>query len=141
VTTLFLDSESQSQIEGEARAAFPRECCGLLEGRRDLDSLCVTALHRTQNVAADPSRFEIDPEEHIRVLRAARGNAAQIIGCYHSHPNGEAYPSPRDRAGASEEGFVWLIASLTVAGPVKLSAFVWRSNAFEPVAIEQMGAV
>jgi proteasome lid subunit RPN8/RPN11 len=141
VTTLILDSELRSQLEREARAAFPRECCGLVEGICDADSLRVIALRQTRNVAVAPDRFEIDPAEHFRVLRAARGNEAKIIGCYHSHPNGNANPSARDRAGASEEGFVWLIASLTVAGPAKLSAFVWRSNAFEPVAIEQMGAV
>jgi proteasome lid subunit RPN8/RPN11 len=141
VTTLILDWRLRSQLEREARAAFPRECCGLLEGVCDADSLRVIALRQTRNVAVAPDQFEIDPAEHFRVLRAARANEVKIVGCYHSHPNGDANPSARDRAGASEEGFVWLIASLTVAGPAKLSAFVWRSNAFEPVAIEQVGAV
>jgi proteasome lid subunit RPN8/RPN11 len=141
VTTLILDWRLRAQLEREARAAFPRECCGLLEGVCDADSLRVIALRQTRNVAVAPDQFEIDPAEHFRVLRAARANEVKIVGCYHSHPNGDANPSARDRAGASEEGFVWLIASLTVAGPAKLSAFVWRSNAFEPVAIEQVGAV
>lgn len=139
MTTLVLDSELRSQLEREARAAFPRECCGLVESTADADSLRVTALRPTRNVAVASDRFEIDPAEHFRILRAARANEAQIIGCYHSHPNGEANPSPCDHAGASEEGFVWLIASLTLAGPAKLSAFIWRAGAFEPIAIEQVG--
>ena len=139
MTTLFLAAKLWSQIEGEARAAFPRECCGLMEGAHNLDSVRVLALHRTRNAATDHNQFEIDPEEHFRILRAARKKGAQIIGCYHSHPNGEAAPSPRDHAGAGEEGFIWLIASLTLGDAVELSAFVWRSGTFEPITIEREG--
>lgn len=141
MTTLILASELWSQLEGEARAAYPGECCGLMEGVRNADLLRVVALHRTRNVATDPNRFEIDPAEHIRILRAARTKRTQIIGCYHSHPNGEAQPSLRDRAGASEEAFIWLIASLTATDRAKLSAFIWRSGAFAPIMIEQHGTV
>ncbi len=65
-----------------------------------------------RNVAADPSRlFEIDPALCWRRYRAARSEGPAIVGWYHSHPAGEAVPSPRDAASAAPDGMLWLIAA------------------------------
>ncbi len=110
----------------EARAAHPRECCGLIEGVRDGETVRATALHATANLAEAPDRFQIDPRVQFRLLREGR----TIVGCYHSHPNGRAEPSPRDLEGAGEEDFVWVIA----AGRT-LAAFVYRAGGFPPLAL------
>jgi proteasome lid subunit RPN8/RPN11 len=109
------------QILREARAAHPRECCGLLEGC----GARIAAVHPMRNLAAAPDRFEIDPAGQFRLMRAG----AKIVGCYHSHPNGAARPSPRDAAQAGEIGFLWLIAADT------LGAFAWDGVGFEPVVL------
>ena len=110
--TLALAPDLRAQIEREARAAFPRECCGLIEGARDGDVLRALALHPSSNLAPEPDRFAIDPALHIALRRALRGTDRALIGCYHSHPNGFAEPSPRDRECLASDGFVWLIAAL-----------------------------
>jgi proteasome lid subunit RPN8/RPN11 len=136
MTTLILSSALRTQIEGEAQAAFPRECCGLIEGARAGDAITASALHASVNLSADADRFEIDPAAQFAALRTARGNRLEIVGCYHSHANGVAEPSTRDLAGAGEEGFVWLIAA--TASPdaaVQLAAFVFAGDRFEPVKI------
>jgi proteasome lid subunit RPN8/RPN11 len=103
----------RAQIEGEARVALPGECCGLIEGRRDdHGGVVAVAVHPARNIGGGDDRFEIDPADHIRILRTARARGAHIVGCYHSHPNGRAEPSARDLAGAAEVGFVWLIAAV-----------------------------
>jgi proteasome lid subunit RPN8/RPN11 len=111
----------------EARAAFPGECCGLLEGARaeQGDGFHITALHPARNLATAKDRFEIAPQDHIQAFKAARANGRRLIGCYHSHPQGGARPSPADARGAGEEDFLWLIA----AGE-ELAAFVYRRGAF-----------
>jgi proteasome lid subunit RPN8/RPN11 len=125
------------QIEQEARAAYPRECCGLLEGIRDEGLVQILALHPARNSAARDDRFEIDPGDHIAALKAARGNGRAIIGCYHSHPNGAASPSDTDRAGALEENFLWLIAALDAKdGPVTVRAYDYSGAEFLAVAKE-----
>ena len=53
--------------------------------------------------------FEIDPAVLLRTHREARGAGQQVIGHYHSHPNGRAEPSKRDAARAVENGQLWLI--------------------------------
>jgi proteasome lid subunit RPN8/RPN11 len=133
-TALLLADELREQIAREARAAFPRECCGLIEG----DALCVAALHSARNISEDADRFEIDPADHFGALRAARKNGHNIIGCYHSHPNGCASPSARD--GDSEDGFLWLIAAIS-GETVYLTVFQrvgggWRELAIAPQSVE-----
>lgn len=130
MTTLILTDALHEQIAREARAAFPRECCGLIEG----SALCIAALHPTRNISKDDDRFEIDPADHCRSLRAARENGHNIIGCYHSHPNGRAEPSVRD--GDSEDGFLWVIAAAS-GEAVRLTAFQrigegWRELVVAP---------
>ena len=131
---LALPRAFRKRIEREARAAYPSECCGLIEGIRDSDTARVLALHPARNIAAARDRFEIHPEDHFAALKTARARGRAIIGCYHSHPAGTPQPSETDRSGAGEDGFLWLIAA--IANPeasVLFGTFVYRAAAFEPV--------
>ena len=112
-------------LRAEAARAAPRECCGLLEGRRTKDVFTIKALHPARNLSGDADRFEIDPRDHIAAVRKARANGAMIVGCYHSHPRGAAQPSAHDLAGAAEEDFLWLIAA-----DERLGAFVYLEGVF-----------
>jgi proteasome lid subunit RPN8/RPN11 len=40
-----------------------------------------------------------------------RFGGARLIGHYHSHPRGDAEPSPRDAEAATTDGALWLIAA------------------------------
>jgi proteasome lid subunit RPN8/RPN11 len=113
------------QIHDQAATAHPRECCGLVEGMREDGNFRVTVLHPARNLAVDTDRFDIDPRDHLAASKAARARGHEIIGCYHSHPDGHAQPSARDLAGAGEEDFLWLIA----AG-AELAAFVYSRGGF-----------
>ena len=137
---LLLIDALREQIAREARAAFPRECCGLIEGMHEGSALRVAALHPTRNISEDNDRFEIDPADHFRTLRAVRSNGRAIIGCYHSHPNGRAEPSARD--GDSEDGFLWLIAAASDE-TMRLTAFQrigdgWQELVIAPQPTENM---
>ena len=71
------------------------------------------AFHPTRNLATRPDRFEIDPAAQFALLRRLRGSGREIVGCYHSHPNGAAEFSACDREGAFESDFLWLVAAIT----------------------------
>jgi proteasome lid subunit RPN8/RPN11 len=132
---MVLPRDQRAQLEAEARAAFPRECCGLVEGVRVGGVIVVTRVHPTRNSAEAPNAFEIDPAEHIRLLRTLRPAGREIVGCYHSHPNGEPEPSMRDRQSAGESGYVWLITALMGEGAAATKAFLFDGNGFLPVPI------
>lgn len=56
--------------------------------------------------------FEIDPSLYIKLQKKARGGAPQVIGVWHSHPNGAPAPSETDRARSVEKNWVWLISGV-----------------------------
>lgn len=124
------------EIVAAVTRAYPHECCGLIEGMHTAKGWRAVALHEAKNMAADARReFLIDPEVQFHLLRALRGTGREIIGCYHSHPDGATAPSQADRAGAGEDGFVWLIAGRDGG----LGAYVYRaeSASFSPITIER----
>jgi proteasome lid subunit RPN8/RPN11 len=134
IERLSLSDALRDQIAEEARAAFPRECCGLIEGLREGDSVRALALRPTANLSEYPDGFEIDPAVHLRLSRELRGSGREIVGCYHSHPLGRPVLSDRDRARDGTEGFVWLIAALaSAAAPPEFSAF--EGTAFRPLSL------
>ena len=100
-------------IVTHARERAPGECCGLLLGT----SSAVVESVRTRNVASDPSRFLIDPVDHINGRRDARTRGLDVVGFYHSHPRSAASPSATDRAEASYAGHLYLITGLATDPP------------------------
>jgi proteasome lid subunit RPN8/RPN11 len=140
IARLILPQALRDRIAAQVCAAFPRECCGLIEGTREGGAACASAIHPVHNLESEPDRFELDPAEQFRLMRALRGSGRELIGCYHSHPNGRAELSPRDRAGAGENDFVWLIAGVTAEGATTWSCYaadqgIWRE--VEIAAIEE----
>ena len=138
---LILAPELRAQILSEAEVALPRECCGLIEGARGGTAVQATGLHSARNLSPEPDRFEIDPADHFAALRAARTKGREIVGCYHSHPNGRAEPSPRDREGAAERGFIWLIAATAQDGGTALKAYVFDGQAFIALALAEAASL
>ena len=79
---------------------------------------------------APTSRFTIDPQMLIDAFRMERSGGPQVLGYYHSHPSGPAYPSAIDRDEAGHDGRVWAIATLD-------EVRFWRDNAtgFVPLSL------
>ncbi len=104
-----ISAEALGQMRAAAAAAHPREACGILLGEGAL----IREARETRNVHPSPhTHFEIDPQALIDAHRAARaGGPPQVLGYFHSHPQGPAIPSATDRACASGDGRVWAIVA------------------------------
>lgn len=123
---LELTSGALATLLEEATKAHPRECCGLLLGHGARIERAVPAA----NVHPDPERhFEIDPAALIAAHRAARAGGAQVLGYYHSHPNGRAEPSITDQSMASGDGRFWAIIA-------KGNVTLWRDSPAGLVRVE-----
>ena len=95
-------------ILAHAREADPLECCGILLGEGDR----VGEARPTANVHPTPhTHFEIDPQALIDAHRDARVGGPQVLGYYHSHPDGAAEPSATDRARSLRDGSIWAIVA------------------------------
>jgi proteasome lid subunit RPN8/RPN11 len=137
---LHLTDELAARVLQAASRAYPNECCGLIEGAHAPDGWRALAIHEAKNIADDPRRrFLIDPQAQFDLMRRLRGADTRIIGCFHSHPDGEAQPSATDRAEAYETGFLYLIA----AGSPEiftLKAYLFTdTTGFSPVTISSDG--
>lgn len=103
---VIVTSEVVGALITEARAAHPREACGLLFGTQD----AITAHVPAANVHPRPhTRFEIDPRALIAAYRAMRAGGPRLVGYYHSHPHGPPEPSATDQALAARDGMIWAI--------------------------------
>ena len=90
----------------EAAMAAPEECCGLLLGEGDR----IATISPAANVAKNRTRrFEIDPHALLAAHKAARDGGPEILGYYHSHPDGHPMPSATDCEHASGDSRVWAI--------------------------------
>ncbi|AJD51847.1 MULTISPECIES: Mov34/MPN/PAD-1 family protein [Thalassospira] len=98
-----------AEISDIAAAAWPEECCGLLIADAESPEVILRFV-AARNAAIDRQKtFEIDPHVLIATHRSVRQRGEAIIGCYHSHPNGDCQPSKTDLSRAEEAGFLWLI--------------------------------
>lgn len=106
---VFLSRALHQEIRDFSALAWPEEACGLLVAPKNARNH-ITRVVFAQNIAPDPlTTFEIAPQTLFDAHRDARQKGETVVGCFHSHPNGKALPSPTDRARAEEAGFLWLV--------------------------------
>lgn len=104
--TVRIARHALAEIRADCAARAPQEACGLLLGCAGT----VESIRSAANIAETPhTRFEIDPAALFAAHRAARAGGSALVGCYHSHPGGSAFPSRTDAARALDMGWIWLI--------------------------------
>lgn len=123
---VLLAPAAAAAIRGEARAAAPEECCGILGGVAGPgpDDVRIAAAVAVPNRSPGDRRrhFLIEPEAILLARRALAARGLGIVGFYHSHPRGPQEPSPRDAAGAWPDASC-LVASFEGAGGCTLRSF------------------
>lgn len=120
-------------MTAHARQTDPAECCGLLVGT----PLLIDESVPTENLAVRPTRFQVDPLEHIKLNRRLRGSGRAVIGAYHSHPHSAAEPSELDIAEAHYPEFVHIIVSLVGDIPGRVRAYRIRDGRATPLTLVQ----
>jgi proteasome lid subunit RPN8/RPN11 len=74
-------------------------------------------------------RYQIAPEDLIRVQRESRDSALEIVGYYHSHPDHPARPSETDRRVAAEglsDGVIHVVIGVEKGERVTHTAWIFR---------------
>ncbi|MEW4568369.1 M67 family metallopeptidase [Tautonia sp. JC769] len=97
----------------------PLEACGLLGGRPPR----VSSFHPLRNAAQSETRYDADPADLIAAVRQLRGQSAQILAIYHSHPKWPAIPSGTDLRENYYEEVPRIIVSLQQPEP---EVRIWR---------------
>ncbi len=118
------------QIVAHALEERPNECCGLLIGSADIIEDCV----RARNTRRSATRFQVEPADHFAAVRRARAAGHEVIGAYHSHPNGPSGPSETDRARLTDPSMFHVIVSLA-HGTRTVRAFRLAEGNFSPLEL------
>jgi proteasome lid subunit RPN8/RPN11 len=114
-----------------ASAGYPFEVCGVLVGvdpadqRRVLEVVPVT----NRETESPRVRYQIAPEDLIRIQRDARDRSREILGYFHSHPDHPPRPSETDRRIAAEglsDGVVHVVVAVEARGATEARAWIFR---------------
>ena len=134
-----MPSDVASELMAHARTALPDEACGLLSG--SLAAGRATRFHSARNVEASPLRYNVHPEDLVRIIFAIEDAGEDLVAIFHSHTRSAAVPSPTDRRAAMYPDAFHLLASLADPDASATDALrAWRITAGEasevPVTIE-----
>jgi proteasome lid subunit RPN8/RPN11 len=108
-----LPAAIRDAIVAHARAEHPNEACGLIAGTAPAaEGGAATRWHPTRNRAASPFRYEIHPDDLLRVSLAIDDAEQATWGIAHSHVRSPARPSPTDVGLAFYPDALYLLVSL-----------------------------
>ena|SRR5579859_4498138 len=113
-----LAREVAAELLSHARSKPDEECCGLLAGRSGVLTRALPALNAAEQRAMS---YEIAPKELFCMMREIRKAGLEILGVYHSHPNGDNRPSARDveRAYYPDAAYFILSAHANALHPIR----------------------
>ena len=110
------------------------ELCGFIVGKIEGERASAVELRKAKNVLNSAVRFQIDPQEFLRVLEEAESRDMEVIGFYHSHPS-SPFPSAEDEKFMSLwPDKIWLIVS-SINGDAR--AFVFKGK-IEEIGLEEV---
>lgn len=112
--TAELPAAMRDAMIGHARAEYPNEMCGLLIGDRAAgEGGRPLRWEPTRNKAASPYRYEIHPDDLLRLTLATEAADEAFWAIVHSHVRSPAVPSPTDLGLAFYPDALYLLVSLS----------------------------
>src|ERR1700744_1984323 len=124
---LRIEYSDYEALRAHGEETYPNECCGVLLGKniagesngRSVPNSAVAVnvvqqIVRAGNTRTDSAhnRYNIAPQELVKIQRQARSVGLDLVGFYHSHPDHPAQWSKTDFAEAHWLGCSYIIASV-----------------------------
>ncbi len=133
---LTLSRDAAERLLAHARAELPNEACGLVAGAFDASGAGrASAFHPARNIEASPLRYNVHPEDLVRIVFAIEDAGEDLVAIFHSHTHSPAAPSATDRRTAQYDRPFYLLASLAAPDAAPERALrAWRimgGHAFE----------
>jgi len=111
---LKLNEQVYDAIRRHGEETYPYECCGVLLGQSVDGANEVEEAVRAGNIRTDSARnrYQIAPQELVKIQRRGHERGLDIVGFYHSHPDHPAQWSKTDFAEAHWLGCSYVITSV-----------------------------
>jgi proteasome lid subunit RPN8/RPN11 len=140
---LRLNEQVYHAIRRHGEETYPHECCGVLLGRSVDGANEVDEAVRAGNTRTDSAhnRYNIAPQELVKIQRQGRERGLDIVGFYHSHPDHPAQWSKTDFAEAHWLGCSYVITAVEKGTAQATNSFLLtgtteEDKAFEDEAVE-----
>jgi len=89
----------------------PNESCAILYGNKIEEENTVKEIWLTKSSNPSPIEFTLSAEQTWEMDQKRKELNLEIIGIFHSHPKGEAFPSSTDKKFMQNNPYVWIIYS------------------------------
>lgn len=89
----------------------PNEACAILYGNKIEEENTVKEIWLTKNSNPSPIEFTLSAEQTWEMDQKRKELNLEIIGIFHSHPKGDAFPSSTDKKFMQNNPYVWIIYS------------------------------
>ncbi len=129
---MWLTPEQVQTLIAYVRAEAPREACGIIAGHRDR----AVEIIPIPNTAADPQHsYYMDERRLVETLSSLPARHLDLLGFYHSHPQGDPIPSTTDIKQASYPDTPYLIVGLK-GTEARLAAWSMRFGQVSEVPLQ-----
>lgn len=129
MNALFLNTEHYEQMLADVTLRAPEEACGLLAGKDNHITLILPVTNELHSVI----RFRMEPVEQLKAFQLFEDRGLDMLGIYHSHPNGPSMPSQTDIAEAYYPDVVHLIFSPSADNWICKGFRIKKSNVSEVI--------
>ena len=117
------------------------ECCGVVAVEPAVEpgeSARAVRVYRATNIHASPLKFEIAPDELLRLWQAIDRGGDELGAIYHSHVRSAPYPSQTDiNFAASWPGVEWIIVGLADPDAPEVRSYLIEDGRVEEVALTE----
>jgi proteasome lid subunit RPN8/RPN11 len=141
--TLTIPDEIYNAIRSHGERTYPHECCGVLLGKSSDAGSSVEAAVEAGNTRTDSAhnRYNIAPQELVRIQRQGRERGLDIVGFYHSHPDHPAQWSKTDFEEAHWIGCSYVITSVEKGTAKVTNSFLLSGTTEEDKRFEDQRVV
>jgi len=129
-TRLIVPGHLVADIITHCKEVFPNEACGILAGKGRV----VQKVYKMTNIENSGVSYMMEPGEQFIVMKEIRQQGLEMPAIYHSHPQSDVYPSPKDISLAFYPDSVYVIVSLIHKEPL-IKAFEIKDGIVREVEI------
>ena len=130
MAALFITRELLAKIISHCKEIYPNEACGILAGKGRV----VQKVYKMTNIENSSVSYMMEPREQFTVMKEMREQGLEMSAIYHSHPQSDVHPSPKDINLAFYPDSLYVILSLIYEEPA-IKAFEIKNGLIREVEI------
>jgi len=127
---LIIPNHLLDEIILHCREIYPNEACGILAGKGRV----VQKVYKMTNIENSGVSYMMEPGEQFTVMKEMREQGLEVSAIYHSHPQSDVHPSPKDINLAFYPDSLYVIISLIYEEPA-IKAFEIKNGLIREVEI------